>query len=284
MVGKGVVNSGAMATMTCNEFRKYISAYVDHEISVERAMQLEEHVQACSACSRLLQAEQWVAESVRQFYPRVACPPALEERIRNAVVDRGALTRSLRLLPAAAGLAVILLLVWALARTPAPDRSLPPRVALAAQLYKELLKDQLPLSVRSHDVAVLDQWLAEHLGFYPRGTLRSPDGLLAEGAGVVHAHGEMLGAVAYQSPRGAALLLIGVAERGPGGGTTVAAKETAFRTFIQGRRKFVAWKHGKLSYVLVSEGEQDGARACSSCHTGVTSDRLADFPGVTGQL
>ncbi len=272
-----------VSEMSCSEFRKYISAYIDHEISVDRALPLEEHLQACATCARRLQLEQWLAELVRYSYPRVPCPPALEDKIRKALMEQTTARPFLRALVAVAG-SVAVVVLWIVVQMLRPAGTLPPRVALAAELYEELLRNELVLSVRSHDVATLDQWLSQRLPFYSRGALRSPEGLVPEGAGVVRLGSESLGAVTYRSPRGAALLLIGAAGQDPGGRHSVVLDGAKFHTFTVGRRKLVLWDHGELSYVLVSEGEHDGARACASCHTDVKSDRLVDFPVVTGEL
>lgn len=270
--------------MTCSDFRRYITPYIDHEISLERAVQLEEHVGTCPKCSRRLQAEQWAAESVRRYYSRVPCPPELEHVVRRALKERGPVHRWVRPAVAVAGLATLGLLSMFVGIRHATS-SLPPRVALAAELYEQLVQEELFLPVRSRDVAELDRWLAQHLYFYAQGTLRpAAERFVAVGASVVHHGGEALGAVAYQSPSGPTLLLIAPVGPERTGDETVRLGNSMFRTFTQGRRKFVSWSHGTLSYVLVSNGEHDGARACASCHSGVRSDRLAEFPSMVGEL
>ncbi|MCX8070839.1 MAG: zf-HC2 domain-containing protein [Candidatus Binatia bacterium] len=269
--------------MNCNEFSKFLSAYVDHELGVDRAVELEEHLEGCQACARRLQVEQWIAESVRRHYVLDDCPPALEQKVRALLVEREASWRWIVPSAAVTALLAAVVVAWLALHGGGSNALVSPRVALADRVYEAVRSGEMPLLTRSADAAVLDRWLAERLVFYHPGTLRLPDGMVPEGANVLRAEGEDVGVVVYRSGNGPAVLVVAAKRDLPAQGARVRLGRSEFRTFAHNGRKFIAWNHGEVSYVLVSEGEQDGARACASCHAGVASDGLKDFGRSVGR-
>ncbi|GIW44073.1 MAG: hypothetical protein KatS3mg077_1355 [Candidatus Binatia bacterium] len=264
--------------MTCRDFRKYISAYVDHEVGVERALELEEHIQACERCKRSLELERWSADLVRQCYPQAPCPTTLEGRIRAV------LARPRRLWPVVTATTAVVaagLLLWFATQLTRTEASLPRRVAVAAELYDEWVRGRLVLSARADEASALDEWLARQLAFYPPGALRAPHGFTPVGVKVVKDGGDQFGVVVYRSENGPALLLIAARQSEPKRPRR-EADAAGFLRYARGNQKLISWNHGPLSYVLVSRGTHDGAQACGTCHSGVRSDRLADFPGRLG--
>jgi anti-sigma factor (TIGR02949 family) len=269
--------------MSCNDFRKYITGYVDHELSVDLAVALEEHVEKCSPCQHRLQAERWVADAVQRYYVRQPVPERLQASLAMMLSRAAGDTMRRRWLAAVAGglAAAVVLLAVAWNRSP-QGRALPPQALLAAQLYEQAVAEQFVLELRTAEANEADRWLATQLAYYPTGSLRPPIGMRLEGATTVRGAGlQRLGVLLYRAEGKPVLLLVAPAEtHGPTEGNRRVGN-TQFRTYQSRGRKLVAWSHGSLSYVLVSQGPQDGARACASCHAGVESDRLRDFPAAS---
>ena len=264
--------------MSCRQFRKYISAYVDHELSAELAVALEEHLAGCPSCRRRLEAERWVADALRRSYVRQPVPPRLQASVAAALERQASPEPRRHWLAAAAGLAAAAVL-FAVAWNRSPQAGvLPPQAALAAQLYEQAVAQQFVLELRTANASEADLWLATNLPYYPAGSLRPPTGVQLEGVATVWEGQRRFGAVLYRAEGKPVLLLVAPLAEQSATEAVGGARTVRFHTYETGGRKLVAWSHGSLSYVLVSQGTHDGARACASCHAGVESDRLRDFP------
>jgi anti-sigma factor RsiW len=76
--------------MNCNESRQLIEADVDGELDLIRHLELEAHVRACPACTRLADSARARREALREALPRFTAPPRAVERIRASLRDEGA--------------------------------------------------------------------------------------------------------------------------------------------------------------------------------------------------
>jgi anti-sigma factor RsiW len=69
--------------MQCREFRKFIQAYLDHDLSEEVEKEWHQHLAGCSACHTNVQAYEKCLALMRRFM-RDECPPKrLRERLKQ---------------------------------------------------------------------------------------------------------------------------------------------------------------------------------------------------------
>ena len=69
---------------SCTEARRYLDAFLDHEIDDELTARLEEHVVTCPHCSRLADAERHLRAIVRSRCAEQA-PPELRARVMTSL-------------------------------------------------------------------------------------------------------------------------------------------------------------------------------------------------------
>ncbi len=71
--------------MTCDEVRQLLHAYIDDELDIATALQMERHLPGCSQCLRELESARMVQRAAAQpaiYYP---APAALRERLKRAM-------------------------------------------------------------------------------------------------------------------------------------------------------------------------------------------------------
>jgi len=71
--------------MTCDEVLRLIELDLDGELGVERAAEVDAHVQTCAACRGLADSRGREREALRAKLPRYAAPPDLEARVTAAL-------------------------------------------------------------------------------------------------------------------------------------------------------------------------------------------------------
>src|SRR5262245_21845203 len=78
--------------MTCADFEKFVSAFVDGELDAHTAHDFERHAQECGTCRSVLEDERRVKAMVRAGLRTVTAPADLRDRIRASLVqaDEGA--------------------------------------------------------------------------------------------------------------------------------------------------------------------------------------------------
>ncbi len=109
--------------MSCETTRPLIEAYVDGELDLVRAVEIEQHLQGCAACTRVYRNQQAlhtaIASAAGALY--YTAPVGLQKRIRESV-RKAEPDRSIRwVLPwrnlsLVAAVAVLLLASWAVLR------------------------------------------------------------------------------------------------------------------------------------------------------------------------
>lgn len=78
-----------VAGLTCSEVMADLSAYLDHELSPERAADLEAHVSACNVCASFGAAFAHLLGQVRERLREPEPVPAdVQARLRAALTPR----------------------------------------------------------------------------------------------------------------------------------------------------------------------------------------------------
>lgn len=170
--------------MSCEEARLLLDAYVDGELSGEQERALMEHVSACDACGRELEAAMLLKDVLRDMDEEVAVPLEAQAAWRSAV-RREAKQRSsrrwLRWVSAAAAALVLAVGCGAMIRGGIPQEKLigeagevlvakDGAVERSAQAYasEEDYSAQKKFEVESFDSAcdTIEQLVAEYSGSY----------------------------------------------------------------------------------------------------------------------
>ena len=154
--------------MTHPAFEAQLDAYLDGELAAPDAAELEAHLRACPACSRLERRRRALSAAIREHVPRVAAPDTLRARVRTAVraeVSRAARPRSYwPALAVAASLAVVAVGSWQAAwRRASGD-------ALADQVLASHVRSLMPghlTDVQSSDQHTVKPWFNGKLDFSP---------------------------------------------------------------------------------------------------------------------
>ena len=71
--------------MICNETLRLLDAYVDNELDLRGALEMEEHLARCPACGAEEKSLRELQASARTMLTRYPMPPGLEARLREVV-------------------------------------------------------------------------------------------------------------------------------------------------------------------------------------------------------
>ncbi len=71
--------------MICNETQRLLDAYVDNELDLRGALEVEEHLARCPACGAEEKSLRELQASARANLTRYPMPPGLEARLRAAL-------------------------------------------------------------------------------------------------------------------------------------------------------------------------------------------------------
>jgi anti-sigma factor RsiW len=158
--------------MSCHETKTFIDAYLDGELDLARSIELERHLNDCSACAALREMRRTVEGEVRNDLLRYRGPDELKKRVRAALAaqDRRERPESRRMWswislqwPIAAASAAAMLVIAALWLRPVPN-----------SVEREVVDSHVRSLMASHltDVVSSDQhtvkpWFAGKLDFSP---------------------------------------------------------------------------------------------------------------------
>lgn len=96
--------------MKCTEVRKLIQLYLDSELDSKESLDVAEHLESCSECAGLFEAEKIFAERVNRFLRQGSSTPSLWTAIESQIESARAAARSMFSLPWLAAVAATILL------------------------------------------------------------------------------------------------------------------------------------------------------------------------------
>jgi mycothiol system anti-sigma-R factor len=154
--------------MNCKVGRQFLDTYLDGELEVEKRLELEQHLNECPDCQKLLEEQQKFRTFFNANAPFYTAPDDLRSRVRTtleAQVQKRKIVPLFRQpwLYAAAFLVLSLCLAWPLL-FPGRDRYLVYDAALDHSRAKLLGR---LYDVNSADPDVVRDWLTAKLGFTP---------------------------------------------------------------------------------------------------------------------
>ena len=94
-----------VSSADCHALRLWIAAYVDDELGVDAAIEVERHLDACAARRRAVGRQRHLMRGLRELYPVEEPPPGLADRIR--FVTLGATTVPRRMIAVAGAVIVV---------------------------------------------------------------------------------------------------------------------------------------------------------------------------------
>jgi mycothiol system anti-sigma-R factor len=162
--------------MNCEKTLTLLHAYLDDELDIPTALQLERHLQECANCRQQLEAAQAVHQAVAQQAVYHPAPAGLREKMTQAIraeavaqardIRGGSPFRSTRLMAFSALAAVILLAigsVWMFLRVGQPR----PQIAELVDSHVRSLEANHLLDVESTDQHTVKPWFSGKIDFSP---------------------------------------------------------------------------------------------------------------------
>jgi anti-sigma factor RsiW len=263
--------------MDCDSLDLLVSAYVDGELIGEEREAFEAHLRECRRCRGAVDEVQALLALMQQAGPLHRASPGLREAASRVLSSPSSPSARRWPLAIAAGL---LLAVAASTWREWPARRLAAGASaessefasLGADTHLRHVRGQLPLEIRSERAAEVAGWFAGRVPFnltlpdYPVGSgERKPYGLV--GGRLVAFHGDYAAYVVYRmEDRPISLLVASAAAVLPRGGATVASGALTFHLETVAGLNVISWTHRGLTYALVSDLPEDGARSCLVCH------------------
>jgi len=262
--------------MDCKACQRLLSAYLDHELGLEQALAVEEHLGACVLCAQRFAEERSIAALVREHFPRAPMPPALPHRIRAALPLRerfGSVAIPAGLLAALA----VLALAWSFFRTDGMRPQPPVQVREAVALHHAKPPLTGAQALRTSDPSAASQWLRAHLQFVPENVLRAPAGAELVGVQLARIDGREAGWARYHAGGEKISLFLLPAAPLPPSNDRFAVRGVEFRAFRWQGERAIVWNHDALSYILIADSNRGTSEAlgfnsppaCAVCHSGV---------------
>jgi anti-sigma factor RsiW len=228
--------------MTCAEASRLIGPWVDDELDVRSAVEIESHVARCPECGRERNELLALRETARERLPRYELAPQLEDRLLRrareaAAPQRPRARRGMReagMMAAAACVAVI--------ATVAVQRGSDPRDEIVDAHVRSLQAQHLT-DVVSSDQHTVKPWFQGKIDFAVPVRDFTEQGFVLTGGRLDVIGGRQVAAVVYRRRQHVLNLFVWADARG----------DVAPRSFTERGYRVTSWTQGGLEYRLVCD-------------------------------
>ncbi len=238
--------------MICNETRQFLDAYVDGELEITRAVEIEQHLETCPDCHALVDSRRKFTASVRSEAPYFEAPRELEARIRARIHEAGKTPAGLSLQSSSfpwsmAAIAASLAFLVALTTLLVQNLRRPSAADLIA---KEVVADHIRSLMGNHlaDVPSSDQhtvkpWFAGKIDFAPVVKDLASDGFPLTGGRLDYLDGRPVAALLYKRHQHTINLFL----------WPVASSDSGLQTFSLKGYNVIHWIRSGMNYWVVSD-------------------------------
>ena len=229
--------------MSHQEIQERIDPYVDGELDVTNAREIELHLRTCEECRALEQRIRVLSETLTASAPAYRAPAALRKNVR-AALRHEAKPASLNLWwPFAIGAAcALLLLVFATSQiTRAPRNAIADEVV--ANHIRSLLATHL-VDVASSNQHTVKPWFDGKVDFAPEVRDLAPNGFPLVGGRLDYLNGKTVIALIYQRNKHPINLFIAPAS---------TARQSEPSALTRRGYNLVHWTRGEMDYWAVSD-------------------------------
>ncbi|HYA20394.1 MAG TPA: anti-sigma factor [Burkholderiales bacterium] len=235
--------------MNCSETRNLAHAYVDKEIDLVRAMEIEKHLDGCAACKALFAQEGAMQSAVRERASYYAAPRHLEARIRAALPGRAKKSfifrpPDLSWLSLATSMAVAVFITWGVAvhfNTVSEDERLSDQIISGH--VRSLMANHLA-DVESSDKHTVKPWFNGKLDFSPEVLDTAAEGFPLVGGRLDYINDRPVAALVYKHRKHFINLFVWPEEPG--------AKSTLQTKTKQGYN-LIYWKNSGMVFWAISD-------------------------------
>lgn len=255
-----------------------LAAYAEHQLDAGSLAHVEAHLSRCARCRAALAEVRRGIALASELEP-VAMPPAVAGRIRNQILASGApSTGSLRWVYAAAAIMLAIAGVavyWQVnrpwARLVETQASPTPFEREGRDLHERLKRHEVALAYSTSDELDAWRWLrsqrAPVTSLRPNRRAEDRSRFVPLGAAVREIAGIRTSVISYRIDGRPVTLMLALADEVPDAPSPGWwSKRVTHRRDARGANT-LTWTVGGGTYVLVSELEGHGQRACFICHT-----------------
>jgi anti-sigma factor (TIGR02949 family) len=148
----------------CQEVQKFIHAFLDGEFDEQEKIAITAHLSACEHCNRRAQLEEAFRRKLKESFAATQAPPHLRASVEAALGDRRgrpAKTLLLRIVPAAAAVALVLGVLLTRQRVASP---LTPLIEQSIAGHRQ----QLPMDIADPNPSTVQQFFRDKVPFAVR--------------------------------------------------------------------------------------------------------------------
>jgi mycothiol system anti-sigma-R factor len=238
--------------MNCDQVRQLLHAYLDDELDLATALQVEAHLPGCSNCRNKLEASRTVQRAVAQVAPYFSAPPELRARLQQAIraqsLGAGPAPKAQIVLPwwkrslAISALAAVLVLASGTVLLVWQQRAPNPEVAELMDAHVRSLEANHLLDVESTDQHTVKPWFTGKLDFSPPVIDLAADGFPLIGGRLDYLEQNQVAAIIYR--RGKHVINVFIH---PGEGSTEILSRHGFNLIRFDCKGMICWAISDLN-------------------------------------
>lgn len=215
--------------MNCESTYELLEGYLDGELDLVRSLEVERHLQDCTACGRIRVRRLALRDELANAALYHPATVALQERVRAALHRKDAppelpRTIKLRRLAVAGSIAAMLLIAFGIAARPrAPSRDDMLAHDVVASHVRSLLADHLS-DVASNDQHTVKPWFTGLLDFSPWVGDLADEGFPLVGGRLDYLDGRSVAALVYSRRKHVINLFVWPTSHGDTGATVEQSK------------------------------------------------------------